>query len=95
MHRSVTHILFFIIFAFILIGGFASFISELILPLTACGIKGNISQDRKEKIYHLPHTAHYKKIRIDLRRGERWFCSEKSAQKAGWKKSKPPHGPLI
>lgn len=50
----------------------------------ACQIKGNISAEGK-RIYHLPGTSAYEKTRIDDASGERWFCSEDEAQKAGWR----------
>ena len=51
-----------------------------------CNIKGNISTSG-EKIYHLPGCGSYAKTQIDEKRGERWFCSEKEAQEAGWRKA--------
>ena len=51
-----------------------------------CDIKGNISTSG-EKIYHLPGCGSYVKTQIDEQRGERWFCSEKEAQEAGWRKA--------
>lgn len=53
----------------------------------ACVIKGNISSPKKEKIYHLPTCASYKQTVIDTAAGERWFCSEKDALDAGWRKA--------
>ena len=53
---------------------------------TDCNIKGNISTSG-EKIYHLSGCGSYVKTQIDEKRGERWFCSEKEAQSAGWRKA--------
>ena len=53
-----------------------------------CMIKGNISFSTGEKIYHMPGQEYYEKTVIDESKGERWFCSEDEAQKAGWRKSK-------
>lgn len=50
-----------------------------------CPIKGNIARGRK--YYVLPGTAEYHRVRIQTRRGERWFCSEEEAVAAGWKRS--------
>lgn len=50
-----------------------------------CNIKGNISG---EKIYHLPGCTSYEKTTIDESKGEKWFCSEKEAIDAGWRKAK-------
>jgi len=56
-------------------------------PTTGCGIKGNITR-RGDRIYHLPTGQIYARTRIDPDKGERWFCSEKEAHRAGWRKSK-------
>ncbi len=48
-----------------------------------CPIKGNIS--RSGRIYHTPWSRHYDRTRIDVSRGERWFCSEAEALAAGWR----------
>jgi len=53
-----------------------------------CIIKGNVRKDKKTKIYHLPDCYNYKKIVIDESQGDKWFCSEKEAIKAGFTKSK-------
>jgi micrococcal nuclease len=53
---------------------------------SSCLIKGNISSSG-EKIYHLPGCGSYEKTRIDIGRGERWFCTETDAQTAGWRKA--------
>ena len=55
-------------------------------PKSDCDIKGNINTSG-EKIYHLPGCGSYAKTQIDEKRGERWFCSEKEAQEAGWRKA--------
>ncbi len=48
-----------------------------------CAIKGNVS--RNGRIYHLPWSPWYGKVRIDEKKGERWFCSESEALAAGWR----------
>lgn len=57
----------------------------------SCGsgapIKGNISSSG-EKIYHVPGGRYYEQVKIDASAGERLFCSEADAVKAGWRKSK-------
>lgn len=55
-------------------------------PAISCIIKGNIST--KEKIYHLPGCASYKRTIINENVGEKWFCSEEEAVKAGFRKAK-------
>ncbi len=57
-------------------------------PLVGCSIKGNISHNTGERIYHVPGQQYYDETRISLWKGERWFCSEQEARKAGWRKSK-------
>ena len=52
----------------------------------ACQIKGNISRSG-ERIYHVPGTRDYGPTQIDESKGERWFCSEDEALKAGWRRS--------
>ncbi len=48
-----------------------------------CPIKGNINS--RGRLYYVPWSPSYKKIRIRTNRGERWFCSEKQAVMAGWR----------
>lgn len=48
-----------------------------------CPIKGNIS--RRGRIYHAPWSPWYTRTKINLARGERWFCSEAEAIAAGWR----------
>ena len=52
-----------------------------------CPIKGNIT--RNGKIYHTPWSRWYRKTRIEPAKGERWFCNEREALKAGWRPSLP------
>lgn len=48
-----------------------------------CPIKGNVS--RRGRIYHMPWDRWYHRTRIDLAKGERWFCDERQARAAGWR----------
>ena len=52
-----------------------------------CVIKGNVRRDRGTKVYHLPGCFNYEKIVINEREGDQWFCSEKEAEAAGFRKS--------
>jgi hypothetical protein len=52
----------------------------------ACPIKGNISSGRI-RIYHLPWQRDYASTRIDEAAGERWFCDEAEAERAGWRRA--------
>jgi endonuclease YncB( thermonuclease family) len=49
------------------------------------GIKGNISIPSGERIYHVPGSSSYDETRIDEADGERWFCTEDDARRAGWR----------
>jgi len=50
-------------------------------------IKGNISTNSGEKIYHVPGGSFYEQTVIDEAAGERWFCAESEAVAAGWRRS--------
>ncbi|MEB3280282.1 MAG: cold shock domain-containing protein [Lyngbya sp.] len=52
-----------------------------------CTIKGNISHNTGNKLYHLPGMEDYESTVIDPTRGERWFCTESEAIEAGWRKA--------
>jgi hypothetical protein len=47
----------------------------------------NIDEDTLKKSYHLPSCRDYDRVKIDLDRGEKFFCSEKEAQMAGFTKA--------
>ncbi|RYY28426.1 MAG: thermonuclease family protein [Sphingomonadales bacterium] len=53
-------------------------------PDPRCTIKGNINA-KGDRIHHLLGSRDYPNVRIDLRHGERWFCSVSDASKAGWR----------
>lgn len=48
-----------------------------------CAIKGNVTAGGR--IYHMPWSPWYGKVRVEERKGERWFCSEAEAKAAGWR----------
>lgn len=50
-----------------------------------CDIKGNVSINSGERIYHVPGQEYYLKTKISPQYGERWFCSEPEARAAGWR----------
>ena len=54
---------------------------------SACLIKGNIASDG-ERIYHVPGQQFYDVTKISTAKGERWFCTEREAVAAGWRRSK-------
>lgn len=56
-------------------------------PSSKCAIKGNISK-KGQRIHHVPGQKYYEQTRINERQGERWFCLEDEARKAGLRKAK-------
>lgn len=52
-----------------------------------CNIKGNISIDTGNKVYHLPGMEDYESTVIDPAKGEKWFCTESEAIANGWRKA--------
>ncbi|MBB4189595.1 hypothetical protein GGE07_006291 [Sinorhizobium terangae] len=71
-----------IIAAFVLFG-----ISQYVSPIPGCAIKGNISYNTGERIYHLPGQEYYSQTRVNYLDGEQWFCSEEAARAAGCRKA--------
>jgi len=54
-----------------------------------CVIKGNIDvNDKSLKRYFLPGCVQYNFAIVEKDKGERWFCTEEEAKKAGYVKSK-------
>jgi len=49
-----------------------------------CPIKGNINR-KGERIHHAPWSPWYAKTKVSVEHGERWFCDEGEAIKAGWR----------
>ena len=60
--------------------------AEATAKTRACAIKGNINGNG-DHIYHLPFQQFYSRTRIDESKGERWFCTEKEALEAGWRRA--------
>ena len=50
-----------------------------------CPIKGNISLNSGDKIYHMPWSRNYDDTLISIEKGERWFCDEADAIAEGWR----------
>ncbi|MGK7942677.1 MAG: hypothetical protein AB4062_21465 [Crocosphaera sp.] len=61
--------------------------SSTIPPNPRCNIKGNISISTGRKLYHVPGQRDYENTVITTEKGERWFCSEEEAIRAGWTKA--------
>ena len=55
---------------------------------SGCDIKGNISINSGEKIFHVPGQEFYSDTKISPEYGERWFCTEAEARANGWRKAK-------
>jgi len=53
----------------------------------SCAVKGNISYNTGNHLYHVPGMEDYERTIIDSTKGERWFCSESEAVAAGWRKA--------
>jgi len=51
-----------------------------------CSIKGNLDRNDK-RYYHRPGFKYYEATVVNLNHGDRWFCSEEDAQKAGFKRA--------
>lgn len=49
-----------------------------------CVIKGNYDRDKKNMVYIRPDCPYYDKTVVEKFRGERYFCSESEAVKAGF-----------
>ncbi|KWV56679.1 hypothetical protein AS026_33065 [Rhizobium altiplani] len=82
-------------YAAIIAAGMAGYIGTEVLTTStpfaafssACNIKGNISLNNGERIYHVPGQEYYDETRVSRSHGERWFCSEADARAAGWRKA--------
>lgn len=56
-------------------------------PSLSCTVKGDINEVG-ERLYYTSTCRGYEPIIIDVRAGERWFCSTEEAEFAGWRKAK-------
>ena len=55
-------------------------------PNPKCAIKGNLDRDKKVWTYLTPGCSYYDVSIVEKFKGERWFCSEAEAIKAGYTK---------
>jgi endonuclease YncB( thermonuclease family) len=53
-------------------------------PEPVCNIKGNVNS-AGDKIYHLPGGSLYERTQINTDEGDRWFCTGKEAEGAGFR----------
>jgi micrococcal nuclease len=56
-------------------------------PAQGCLIKGNLDKNDVRR-YVAPDSRHYEQTIVNLRNGDRWFCSEEEAVKAGFEKAR-------
>lgn len=54
---------------------------------TACTIKGNVSEKGYGKQYFSEGCPNYNRIKIDVRKGEAYFCTQEEAEAAGFSRS--------
>lgn len=90
MARFATVVILCSAAAFVAPGAIYTFASrvEAVRSGDGCVIKGNISINTGERIYHVPGQEYYNPTRISPEYGERWFCSEADARAAGWRKAR-------
>jgi endonuclease YncB( thermonuclease family) len=55
-------------------------------PTDACNIKGTLRGDN-QRIYVVPTDKGYEATTLDPARGERLFCSDEEARRAGWRRA--------
>jgi hypothetical protein len=81
-----------LIVGFVAVGAAAVYSLGGVHALTAtasgCLVKGNVSINSREKIFHVPGQEDYLSTKISPEYGERWFCSEAEALAAGWRKAR-------
>ena len=58
-----------------------------VAPSPDCTIKGNVNS-AGECIYHTPASRWYAKIKMQVSKGTRWFCSVEDAEAAGCRETK-------
>ncbi|MBB4302952.1 hypothetical protein GGD81_001990 [Rhodobium orientis] len=63
-------------------------VSQSFAALATCNIKGNVSYNTGERIFHVPGQKFYHQTVISPSRGERWFCTENEAWAAGWRRAR-------
>jgi micrococcal nuclease len=56
----------------------------LVPPEPLCTIKGNVNSNGG-RIYHLPGGSLYQRTVINVEEGDRWFCTTKEAEGAGFR----------
>lgn len=68
------------------IGLFTDTCTQIKPPNPRCVIKANVTTNNVPT-YHLPTCNSYPTTQVQLHHGDRWFCTEKEAIKAGFKRA--------
>lgn len=63
-------------------------------PPAGCVVKGDVEPDGAH-FFYLPNDAGYGSVRVELERGDRWFCALGDAQAAGWTRKAPTETPTL
>ena len=70
------------------LGLFSSLCTQEVNPKNKnCNIKGNNAANNVPT-YHYPGCNSYEVTKVELHRGDQWFCTQKQAEKAGYVKAK-------
>ncbi|MCD5381269.1 MAG: thermonuclease family protein [Candidatus Pacebacteria bacterium] len=54
---------------------------------TQCTIKGNISEKSFGRTYFVEGCANYNRVKVDIGKGEKYFCTEEEAEEAGFERA--------
>lgn len=69
------------------IGVFSGLCTQETNPINpACSIKANVASHGRPT-YHFPGCQTYATTKLELHHGDRWFCTENEAKKAGFRKA--------
>jgi len=68
------------------LGIFSPLCYQVLPPDPKCVIKGNLDRDKHTWVYLTPDCSYYDVSIIEKFQGERWFCTESEAKKAGFVK---------
>lgn len=61
-------------------------------PPPGCVVKGDI-ETGGERFFYLPNDEGYGNVRVEIAKGDRWFCALTDAQAAGWTRKAPTETP--
>lgn len=61
-------------------------------PPPGCVVKGDVEPDG-EQYFYLPNDEGYGSVRVEISKGDRWFCALTDAQSAGWTRKAPTETP--